>query len=123
MADQQTTNAAAAPQEMPRPEPPRGGPPQRAENLFTATVTYANGVTKRTALDVAGTRRPMTVEQASDYFWNRLGPAGHVVRVQDVRRVTRAEVGRTPPIPIIDGGRQVGSEPVVKPVAAAAPNA
>jgi hypothetical protein len=93
-------------------EPPISGPPQRAENLFIATVTYADGTTKETRLDIGGSRHAVSVETATGIFRNGLGPVGHVVNVQNVRKVTRAEIGRTPPIPTVVNGRAVGAVPI-----------
>jgi hypothetical protein len=98
-----------------RPQPVTA-PPRRAENLFMADVTFEGDERpRRIALDIAGTRRPVSEEKATEYFRNRLGPEGDVVKVENVRRVTRAETGPTPRIPVVRNGVPAGAVDVRNP--------
>lgn len=102
----------------PEREKPVTAPPRRRENLFKAEVTFRDEDAPRTiALDIAGSRRAVSDEVARDYFENRLGPAGDVVKVENVRRVNREEVGPTPAVPVVRAGQVVGESRVGRPAA------
>jgi hypothetical protein len=69
------------------------------------------------AVPVKERPQPVTAppRRAENLFRNRLGPEGDVVKVENVRRVTRAETGPTPRIPVVRNGVPAGAVDVRNP--------